>query len=315
MKDFDKLKSSTIIVCFSAGQTSAYMTKLILEELGCTPAIRGGLKCHRSKYNRYVFVIFNNTSREDKESLQFVKDCDDNFGFRTIWLEAQINPKGVGPTAKIVSFETCARNWEVFEQFVIKHGLPQPGKRKCSEVLKAQNTQSFIRQHNLGNPPKIIGIRIDEPHRHKFERAAKEKVIWPLTTIWPTTKFEIIHFWNRQSFRLMIKSYEGNCGGCHLKGIRKIMTIVKNTPEKLATDIIMEKRYENHIPDGHNKNGTIKLPIKTHRDYLSTEEIIEMANTEYFDEAIDESMLTEFKKNNDYQLDAHEECGESCEAF
>lgn len=321
--DFDKIKNNTLVICFSSGHTSALMTKKILKELECRPALYPFLvdgilknaKCHISKYNRYVFVVFNNTSREDEESLIFADKCDKEWGFGVNWLQAEINPKGKGPTARLVSFEIAARKWEVFEQFVIKHGLPQPGKRKCTEVLKEQNTSSFIRQLGLKKAYLAIGIRIDEPHRHKWEKALKNRVIWPLTTIWQTTKFEVIHFFNNNHFRLNIPSYGGNCKDCHVKGLRKLLTIAKNTPEKLTDTIIYEELYENHIPEGHNLNGTIKTPIKMHRDYLSTADILEMAQTEDFEPAIDESNLIGYNQSKDEYLDAHEECGESCDAF
>lgn len=307
--DYEKLTSKTLIICFSSGETSALMTKTILENLECKPAIRNGVLCHLSKHNRYVFVVFNNTGREDDESLIFAKRCDDEFGFRTVWLQAKINhQKGKGPTAQILNFETVDRDGIVFEEFIKKHGLPQPGKRKCTEVLKMQNTQSFIRQQGIKDYFLSVGIRIDEPNRHKWEKAKREKVIWPLTTIWPTTKFEVNYFFTRNSFRLNIEAPWGNCTDCHLKALWKLVLVAKKTPEKVQWSLRVGKEYENHIPAGHNKNGTIKVPIKMYRDYMSMDDIIELANSDEFKNIIDPAKLSEYYRQN-------EECGESCEAF
>jgi hypothetical protein len=32
-------------------------------------------------------VVFANTGQEREETLEFVKQCDDHFGFGTVWIE------------------------------------------------------------------------------------------------------------------------------------------------------------------------------------------------------------------------------------
>lgn len=314
MTDFDKIKKHTLILCFSSGHTSAFMTKTILEELKCEPAVRNGIQCHINKYNRYVFVVFNNTSDEDEESLIFVKKCDDYYGFRSIWLQAKIeNKKNVGPKAEIVCFETAARSGEVFEEFIIKHGLPQPGKRKCTQVLKTDNTASFMRQQGIkrSDSYQLVGIRIDEPHRHKWEDAKKNRVIWPLTTIYPTTKFEVNYFFNNISpFRLKLKSFGGNCRRCQLKTDRKLMTMEVEVPGIFNSTKYLDKKYENYVPEDH----TAKPPIKRYRGYKSIDDIIEDAHLGGFELAKDES-INKAVYESEPELDEHEECGESCDAF
>lgn len=84
-----------LLVSFSGGRTSAYMTKWILDNLT----------------NRFEIVtVFANTGKEREETLEFVRDCDSSFGFNTVWVEAVINPEhGKGTTHKIVSFDTADR--------------------------------------------------------------------------------------------------------------------------------------------------------------------------------------------------------------
>lgn len=56
-------------ISFSGGRTSAYMTKMLIDNLG----------------DVYDFIVtFANTGLEDEKTLQFVKNCDDYFGFNTV---------------------------------------------------------------------------------------------------------------------------------------------------------------------------------------------------------------------------------------
>ena len=87
-------QAKRLIVSFSGGRTSAYMTKRILDTW-------------RDKYTDIV-VLFANTGQEHEKTLEFVRNCDTKFGFNTVWLEAIINGNGKGSTHKIVTFETQA---------------------------------------------------------------------------------------------------------------------------------------------------------------------------------------------------------------
>lgn len=58
-----------LLVLFSGGRTSAYMTYRILKE-------------YADQYE--IVVCFANTGRENPETLDFVRDCDQHFGFNTV---------------------------------------------------------------------------------------------------------------------------------------------------------------------------------------------------------------------------------------
>jgi len=55
-----------LLISFSGGKTSAYMTHYILNNL-------------MDQYN--PVVVFANTGREHEETLEFVRDCDLFLGF------------------------------------------------------------------------------------------------------------------------------------------------------------------------------------------------------------------------------------------
>ena len=71
-----------IAISFSGGRTSAVMTKLLLDQ---------------KKDTHNMVVVFANTGCEHEGTLKFIKDCDDYWGFNTVWVEATRSQKiGVG---------------------------------------------------------------------------------------------------------------------------------------------------------------------------------------------------------------------------
>ena len=63
----------TLVISFSGGRTSGYMTKKLLET---------------KKKWKEVLVLFANTGQEHEKTLEFINNCDQQFGFNTVWLEA-----------------------------------------------------------------------------------------------------------------------------------------------------------------------------------------------------------------------------------
>src|ERR1700693_4621625 len=58
------------LVSFSGGETSAYMTHWLLKQ---------------KPYDEYL-VVFANTGQENEATLEFVRQCDEHFGFHTVWI-------------------------------------------------------------------------------------------------------------------------------------------------------------------------------------------------------------------------------------
>lgn len=66
-----------------------------------------------------IITLFANTAREDPRTLDFVKACDDQLGFRTVWLEAVVHPEpNKGTTHRVVTYETASRDGEPFEAVI-----------------------------------------------------------------------------------------------------------------------------------------------------------------------------------------------------
>ncbi|MFT3995728.1 MAG: phosphoadenosine phosphosulfate reductase family protein, partial [Dysgonomonas sp.] len=217
-----------LLVSFSGGQTSAYMTKWCLDNLS----------------NHYeIVVVFANTGKEREETLQFVNECDNRFGFNTIWVEAVVNhEKGKGTDFKIVTFETASRKGKPFEEVIKKYGIPNVKFLHCTRELKTVPIHKYIKSLEWKHYYTAIGIRIDEIDRVN-SNYQKERFIYPLVSMIPTTRKDINRFWLDQDFRLNLKSYEGNCDLCYKKSDRKLLTLLKENPNMFRWWYNIEKDY------------------------------------------------------------------------
>jgi len=277
-----------LAISFSGGRTSAVMTKLCLEKYG---------KTHD------IIVTFANTGCEHPNTLQFIKDCDDNFGFGTVWLEAVVNPEqGKGITAKVVTFETASRNGEPFEAAIAKYGIPGPSHPQCTSRLKTEVMYDYLRSRGWkkGSYVTAIGIRADEPRRISAT-AQEQGFIYPL--------FE--EGYNKQMVKAICAKWEfdlklpgehyGNCTWCWKKSQRKLLTIAKHTPEVFDFPKRMEELYSRiKQTDGDEDR-------RFFRNRLSATDILNLAQ-EPFDEYSDDIQMSIW----DF-MDCESGCGESCE--
>lgn len=220
-----------LVVSFSGGRTSGYMTRRVLETW-------------RDRYDEIV-VLFANTGQEHEETLNFVRKCDYHFKFETVWLEASISQQhGAGTTHKVVTYETASRNGYPFEQLIKKYGLPGPNKPICTRELKLQAMRSYLRDA-LGWKSKsyeqVIGIRADEIDRMS-PSATERNIKYPLVG-WGVTKAHVTDWWAGQKFNLDIQEHQGNCIWCFKKSDRKLFTLAKENPEWFDFPMRMEKEY------------------------------------------------------------------------
>tara|TARA_R110000868_G_C10725481_1_gene751141 strand:+ start:40 stop:876 length:837 start_codon:yes stop_codon:yes gene_type:complete len=221
-------KEKLYVVMTSGGRTSMFLAKYIKEN---------------TKYKNVLFV-FLNTGKEKEETLLFVEKCDKEFNLNVIWLEAKIiHKKQIGTTYKIVNFKTASRNGEPFEEMLKKYPLPNNMASNCTRELKLRPVEAFIRNNYKDfDVYRIIGIRADEQHR-KSNNATSEKLLYPLCDeIKVDAKF-IRNWWEKQTFDLELKDYEGNCDLCFKKSLKKRLTIVKENPKIAEWWEKMENKY------------------------------------------------------------------------
>lgn len=220
-----------LFISFSGGETSARMTRLLLTKW-------------RDRYDEVV-TVFANTGEEDEKTLEFVHNCDQAFGFNTVWVESVVHHgERKGSTHRVVTFETASRKGEPFEESIKKFGIPNNKFPHCTRELKQRPMYSFIRSlgWKIGTFDVAIGIRADEPSR-RAGNAAEQRIVYPLLDWLPTTKPQVNSFWAKQPFRLGLRGYQGNCRWCWKKSMRKHMTILDDDPTIFDFPERMEREY------------------------------------------------------------------------
>lgn len=189
-----------LLISFSDGRTSAFMTRWLL----------------LNKQDEYeMTVVFANTGKGRDETLSFINTCNQQFNFNLVWIESVPSMvRGKGVKARVVDFQTALRNGEPFEAFIQKHDIPNMVAPQCSRELKACAIRAYAHSIGWKKYYTAIGIRADEPRRVNLTASARQRIIYPLATMIPTSKEGVNFFWSKQTFELNLKSYEGNCDLC-----------------------------------------------------------------------------------------------------
>lgn len=279
-----------LAISFSGGETSAYMTKIILEK-------------YRFLYD-VILILFMNTSRENESCLEFVNNCDEfifkPLGYSSIWLEAvPVVGDRIRSQARVVNYRTAKRDGSVYESVIQKYGIPNRSYPHCNRELKLSPFKSFLESigWKIGSYDIAIGIRSDEIDR-MIPSAKQKRIVYPLIQWEPTRKPQINSWFRSQSFRLDEKSYRGNCKDCWKKSFRKLYTIANETPEDFEFSHRMETLY------GYNK-GVKRVFFRTGK---SAVDILDAARALHFIPAGDDSQIY------DVELDQAGGCdGETCE--
>ncbi len=274
----------TVVLSFSGGRTSAYMTKYMLDN-------------YKDKYN--FIVLFANTGQEHPKTLDFVHNCDKYFNFNTVWIEAVVHHgQRKGNTAKVVTYDTADREGTPFEEVIKKHGVPNKSFPMCTRELKQRPIMSYMR--SLGYKPRkykiALGIRADETRRVSTS-ARQKNVIYPLVDA-GVDKDMILDWWKEQEFDLEILEHQGNCTWCWKKSDRKHFLNIEENPSWYEFPKRMERLY-NRVGPQKDKS----VPRNFFRFNRDTETMFK---------------LYELSKNNIIPISKIEHgygCSESCEIF
>lgn len=279
MQDKEKL-----VVAFSGGRTSAYMGKYLLDNFS----------------DKYEFLfVFANTGQEHDNTLEFVKQCDDAFGFNTVWLEAVVyHNERKSNGYKIVNFETASRNGEPFEEVIKKHGVPNMAFPICTRELKLAPIDNYLKDVGFKKSVRAIGIRADEMRRVRKD-ATDAKIIYPLVEA-NVDKQDVLSWWKTQEFDLKIQEHEGNCKWCWKKSLKKHFINLKNNPDWYDFPQKMEEQYP-YVGAEFRKEVPSKTARVFFRGYTSTKSL----KAQY-----EMSLGTLFPIS-----DETNSCSESCEMF
>lgn len=212
------------LVSFSGGRSSAMMLKIMLDN--------GIIDCD-------TIVAFANTGKEREETLEFVRDCETQWGVKIWWVE-YVPEK---PLYRIVDFQTASRNGEPFEALTKRAKyLPNAVQRICTGDLKIKPMNRLMKKYfQVRSYEKYIGIRADELSRYL---KLKDNTNMPLYDL-GITKQQVREFWNAQPFDLKTKDGWGNCDLCFQKGrayAGKLVKLIREEPERADWWIEMEKK-------------------------------------------------------------------------
>lgn len=274
-----------MVVSFSGGRTSAYMSKWLID----------------NKSDEYDFVfVFMNTGQEHEKTLEFVDKCDVEFGLNLIWIEGITHhDERKGSTHKIVTYKTASKNGEPFEEMIKKYGIPNKSYPHCNRELKLNPFNSLMKELGLSGAKRAIGIRVDEIDRMSIH-ADKNKIVYPLISMTAATKSDVVLWWKDQNFDLEIEEHYGNCVTCWKKSIRKLMTISNQDPNMFEFFRKCESLYPTH---GAGDDSRVFF-----RENRSTEDIFKKAKEPFIE-------FTERKYEYQLELDMSNGCSESCDIF
>lgn len=231
-----------LLVSFSGGRSSALMAHLV--------------KKHWSDLYDLRFV-FANTSFEHQDTLRFVDAVDREFGLGVIWLEAVANhTERKSSGHRVVDFHTAARDGEVFRDSVAKYGLPNRTFKSCTRELKLNAIKSYTRSIGWLDHLTAVGIREDEPKRIS-PTASQQRIIYPLATIWPTDKQDVLAFFEDFEWDLAIPEHMGNCRACFQKSDRKLAAVYRDDPAAFDFVADLERDYSHVGPN--NRLGPRKF--------------------------------------------------------
>jgi 3'-phosphoadenosine 5'-phosphosulfate sulfotransferase (PAPS reductase)/FAD synthetase len=240
------MERDIVMISFSGGRSSAYMTDLLLKQLPASG----------------VVVCFANTGKEEPETLDFVHACDQYWHGIVNWLEYDAVDR-----FRVVTYETASRKGEPFAAIIEKRCyLPNVVARFCTQDLKIRVIKRYMMMLGYKHWTNAVGIRYDEPARWSRTRAIGDKERWdtwlPLVD-WKVTKSMVLEYWKTMPFDLRLEHYMGNCDLCFLKGKNKVKRLLTEHPEKGKWWIEQEEKIGGTFRKGLSVRGLTEMIQKS----------------------------------------------------
>jgi phage N-6-adenine-methyltransferase len=208
------MNTTTHVVSFSGGRTSAYLVYLMEQRRASGWDVR---------------YIFTDTGAEHPKTYEFIRNLVTNWGIDLTCLRLVINPKlGEGNSYKVVSVDDIGQDLEPFRAALSKYGTPYVGGRFCTRTMKIEPFDRYCKD-NFPESVKWLGIRTDEP-----KRLTPKKGVYYLADISDFDKPDVLTWWKKQPFDLDLPEHLGNCVFCIEKGINKIALAARDEPQMAA---------------------------------------------------------------------------------
>lgn len=239
------------VVSFSGGRTSGYMLWRILQ-------------AHGGQMPEQSAIIFCNTGKERRETFDFVERLSLEWNVPVIWLEYRrwLSDPGPAPGRWLcrpkkaravrtgleeVSYATASRDGRPFDELIEGSKLlPNVAMRRCTQWLKIKTSWRYAR-NILGwrEYRNAIGLRWDEPGRHAKPDPKSTSGVSPEMPLKDArvTVEDVMAFWADQPFDLQLRSDQGNCDLCFLKGQKKLLRLIKENPEAAQWWIEKEQKF------------------------------------------------------------------------
>jgi len=244
-----------VIICsFSGGRSSAMM----LDEM------RGW---------EDVVVVFCNTGMESPATLDFVRDCSEQWGIPIVWLEYSGKK-----SYRVVTYDTASRNGEPFDQLTTDRSyLPNMIARFCTAELKVLTIERYLKDAGIEEYDMAVGIRGDEPRRLSKMRSDQRKgnYIYPIS--WSTEQ-DVHNFWQKQKFDLNLPdaaiNLESNCNLCFLKGGRIKASLIANDKTGTIADwwIGQEEKIGGRFRSDQPSYAEMKVIAKDQGDMFGSDD-------------------------------------------
>ena len=197
-----------------------------------------GMMAEKFVGNDDVLFVFANTGMEHSATLDFVRDCEVQWGIDIGWLEYSGKK-----SYKVVNYDTASRNGEPFAQLIEdRKYLPNMVARFCTQELKVLTIDRYMKSLQQPDYLTLVGVRADEPRRVAKIRTQEDKYC-PLAEANVTEK-DVWDFWDNNSFDLQLPKFSGasNCDLCFLKGASILMGLINQKPERAVWWASMEDK-------------------------------------------------------------------------
>ena len=268
-----------IVVNFSGGRTSAYLSSLI-----------------KQLHPDAVFV-FMDTGAEHPATYDFVKQCNDYFELNLVCLRADVSmTQGIGVGYRVVDINEIGDDLQPWRDMCAKYSTPYIHGAFCTDRMKTTPFKKYADDtFGRNNYTTILGIRVDEPKRLR----ARDGFSY-LADISDFEKQDVLDWWAKMPFDLQIKEHLGNCVFCIKKGVNKIALAAKDEPQLADKFIKMINMDDVRIvPSRTTANDAM------YRQSMSLESIIDLY-AEMPRDKLAKTVRSTFETGS---------CSESCEAF